>query len=145
MKNLILSILILFATVSITAQTTTDGLMFVAEEVQFAEKSYDYVNNNFKETWSWGEIQQISMPIYLGNNYVDMHNEGNVKITFTKKYEAQTSTDDEGNSYTLFPFDAIDDDGKSLAFYVQSWDDYEIVRLFMYYEKVAICYTGYIQ
>lgn len=145
MKHLIYSFLILFLTVSISAQTSPNGLIFVAEEVQFGTKSYEYTDNQFQEQWIWEDAQAINVPIYLGEGYVDMQNEGNVKITFTKKHEVQEYTDDEGDNYLLFPFDGIDNEGKELLFYVQAWNNYELVRLLLYYDDLAVCYSGYLQ
>lgn len=120
--------------------------IFVAEELYTATAEYTYDEEaGFEKTWNWGERVKVHVPIAIKSDRVIMENSGELNIEIVKVYESIIFKDDDGDEYTTYIFDGIDQNTNLHDCYFRNWHDYPFAEFTMYCGNYGATYKGYIQ
>jgi len=133
MKKILFLIITLFILQCLNSQTI---------HVRTTHYAYSYMTNSDYEEWSpWNEADLIIL-INLDNNTITIDNQYEDKFYLRTLITTGDKRDNDGDTYRYFEYICYDQENKSCRISLNSWNNYNICHLYIYYSNVRYVYEG---
>ena len=133
MKKILFIIVTLFILQCLNSQTI---------HIRATRYAYSEIINNDFEEWSEWDTANVIILINLDNSTITIDNQYGDKFYLRTLITTGNKKDNDGDTYKYFEYRCYDQNDKSCTIDLNSWDNYNIYHLYIYYSNVRYVYEG---
>ena len=141
LKTFVLTMMVLFS-ISTYGQ---DIYLSDITSLFMMKNTTEYVNGEFVQNTDWGKGVDVELLLVFDTEkqIIKINNEAESVYHLIESLEVTTDKDEKGNDTKMYTFSAIDEEDIKCEVWIQVWDKFTAIQVYVFYSDISIIYEGF--